>query len=55
MKGPTSWYNGVGPLVPFVANDPFMQRQWYPFDQINLDHYQSMGHMLSKEKRAKID
>ena len=55
MKGPTSGENGTDPIVPFVANDPLMQGQWYTFGPINLDHYQSVGHMLSKEKRLKLD
>ena len=55
MKGPTSGENGADPIVPFVANEPLMQGQWYTFDPINLDHYQSVGHMLSKENRVKLD
>ena len=51
MKGPTSGQNGPDPIVPFVKSDPLMQGQWYTFDTINLDHYQSVGHMLTKEKR----
>ena len=51
MKGPTSGQNGPDPIVPFVKSDPLMQGQWYTFDKINLDHYQSVGHMLTKEKR----
>ena len=50
MKGPTSGENGADPIVPFVANDPLIQGQWYTFGPINLDHYQSVGHMLSKKK-----
>ena len=55
MKGPTSGENGADPIVQFVANEPLMQGQWYTFGPINLDHYQSVGHMLSKEKREKLD
>ena len=55
MKGPTSGQNGPDPIVPFVKSDPLMQGQWYSFDKINLDHYQSVGHMLSKEKRKMLD
>ena len=51
MKGPTSGQNGPDPIVPFIKSDPLMQGQWYTFDTINLDHYQSAGHMLTKEKR----
>ena len=55
MKGPTSGQNGPDPIVQFVKSDPLMQGQWYTFDTIDLDHYQSVGHMLSKEKRKKLD
>jgi len=55
MKGPTSGQNGPDPIVPFVKSDPLIQGQWYTFDTINLDHYQSVGHMLSKEKRKMLD
>ena len=55
MKGPTSGQNGPDPIVPFVKSDPLMQGQWYSFDKINLDHYQSVGHMLSKEKKKMLD
>tara|TARA_Y100001970_G_scaffold268701_1_gene360277 strand:- start:359 stop:1561 length:1203 start_codon:yes stop_codon:yes gene_type:complete len=55
MKGPTSGQNGPDPIVPFVKSDPLMQGQWYTFDAINLDHYQSVGHMLPKEKRKMLD
>ena len=54
MKGPTSGQNGPDPIVPFVKSDPLMQGQWYTFDKINLDHYQSVGHMLSKEKKKNV-
>ena len=55
MKGPTSGQNGPDPIAPFVKSDPLMQGQWYTFETINLDHYQSVGHMLSKEKRKMLD
>lgn len=55
MKGPTSGQNGPDPIVPYLESDPLMQGQWYTFDTINLDHYQSVGHMLSKEKRLMLD
>ena len=55
MKGPTSGQNGPDPIVPFIKSDPLMQGQWYTFDTINLDHYQSVGHMLSKGKRKILD
>ncbi len=55
MKGPTSGKNGPDTIVPFTKSDPLMQGQWYTFDTINLDHYQSVGHMLPKEKRGILD
>ncbi len=55
MKGPTSGQNGPDPIVHFVKSDPLIQGQWYTFDKINLDHYQSVGHMLPKEKRKMLD
>ena len=55
MNGPKSGQNGPDPIVPFVKSDPLMQGQWYTFDKINLDHYQSVGHMLPKEKRKMLD
>ena len=55
MKGPTSGQNGPDPIVQFVKSDPLMQGQWYTFDTVDLDHYQSVGHMLSKEKRKILD
>jgi len=32
-----------------------MQGQWYTFGPIKLDHYQSVGHMVSKEKRDMVN
>ena len=55
MKGPTTGQNGPDPITRFVRSDPLIQGQWYTFDKINLDHYQSVGHMLSKEKRKTLD
>ena len=55
MKGPTTGQNGPDPIVQFVKSDPLMQGQWYTFDTVDLDHYQSVGHMLSKEKRKILD
>tara|TARA_Y100000748_G_scaffold276112_1_gene252301 strand:+ start:328 stop:1530 length:1203 start_codon:yes stop_codon:yes gene_type:complete len=55
MKGPTSGQNGPDLVVPFIKSDSLKQGQWYSFDKINLDHYQSAGHMLSKEKRKILD
>ena len=55
MKGPTSGQNGPDPIAPFIKSDSLKQGQWYSFDKINLDHYQSAGHMLSKQKRKILD
>ena len=51
MSGPTTGQNGPDPIVPFLGTDPLMQGQWYTTGPIKLDHYQSVGHMVSKEKR----
>ncbi len=55
MRGPTSGQSGADPIVSFVKSDSLIQGQWYTFDTINLDHYQSVGHMISKEKREILD
>ena len=55
MRGPTSGQSGPDPIVSFVKSDSLIQGQWYTFDTINLDHYQSVGHMISKEKREILD
>ena len=55
MRGPTSGVNGPDPIVPFKNLDSLIQGQWYVFETINLDHYQSVGHMLPKEKRKMLD
>jgi len=55
MMGPTTGQNGPDPIVPYVENDPLMQGQWYTFEPIKLDHYQSVGHMISKDKRKMLD
>ena len=55
MGGPTTGQNGADPIVPYVKTDPLMQGQWYTFKPIKLDHYQSVGHMISKDKRQMLD
>ena len=55
MLGPTTGQNGPDPIVPYVQTDPLMQGQWYVFEPIKLDHYQSVGHMISKDKRKTLD
>jgi len=55
MRGPTTGQNGPDPIVPYVEADPLMQGQWYTFEPIKLDHYQSVGHMISKNKRQELD
>ena len=55
MMGPTTGQNGSDPIVPYLETDSLMQGQWYTFDTIQLDHYQSVGHMISKEKREILD
>jgi len=55
MRGPTSGENGPDPIVSYVETDPLMQGQWYTFAPIKLDHYQSVGHMISKDKREALD
>ena len=55
MMGPTTGQNGPDPIVPYLSTNPLMQGQWYTFNTIKLDHYQSVGHMISKEKREILD
>ena len=55
MSGPTTGQNGPDPIVPFLGTDPLMQGQWYTTGPIKLDHYQSVGHMVSKEKRDMVN
>ena len=55
MKGPTTGQNGPDPIVKYQPFEPLMQGQWYTFDPVKLDHYQSVGHMLSKEQRHTLD
>ena len=55
MAGPTTGSNGPDPITPYVKGDPLIQGQWYMFDPIKMDHYQSVGHMVYGEQRVKID
>ena len=42
-------------LVFTSCDYPYFRVQFKNLDKINLDHYQSVGHMLSKEKRKMLD
>ena len=55
MRGPTTGENGPDPIVKYVPLEPLKQGKWYTFDLIRLDHYQSVGHMLSNKKRSMLD
>ena len=55
MSGPTTGSNGPDPITPYVKGDPLIQGQWYTFGPIEMDHYQSVGHMIYGEQREKID
>ena len=55
MRGPTTGQNGADPIVEYLPSEPLMQGQWYTFESIKLDHYQSVGHMLSTDKREMLD
>ena len=55
MRGPTTGQNGPDPIVKYVPSEPLIKGQWYTFDPIKLDHYQSVGHMLSNKKRSMLD
>ena len=55
MKGPTTGQNGADAIVNYDQSVPIIQGQWYTFEPINLDHYQSVGHMLPKGKRNFLD
>ena len=46
---------GPDPIAKYLPSEPLMQGQWYTFDPIKLDHYQSVGHMLPKAKRRMLD
>ena len=39
----------------FIFKLSLMKGQWYTFKPIKLDHYQSVGHMISNEKRGMLD
>jgi triacylglycerol lipase len=55
MRGPTTGQNGADPITEYLPSEPLMQGQWYTFESIELDHYQSVGHMLPDEKREMLD
>ena len=55
MRGPTTGQNGADPITEYLPLEPLMQGQWYTFESIELDHYQSVGHMLTDEKRGMLD
>ncbi|MDG1224015.1 MAG: lipase [Candidatus Marinimicrobia bacterium] len=55
MNGPTTGQNGADAIVNYDQSVPIIQGQWYTFESINLDHYQSVGHMLPKGKRNFLD
>ena len=55
MSGPTTGQNGADSIVPFLGADPLMPGEWYTFGPIKLDHYQSVGHMLTEKKRGIVD
>jgi len=55
MMGPTTGKNGPDLITPYIENKPLIRGQWYTFEPIKLDHYQSVGHMISKDKRQVLD
>ena len=55
MRGPTTGKNGADLIVEYQASKPLMRGRWYTFEPIKLDHYQSVGHMISREKRSILD
>ena len=55
MNGPTTGQNGADAIVNYDQSVPLIQGQWYTFESINLDHYQSVGHMIPKRKRKLLD
>tara|TARA_Y100000022_G_scaffold90978_1_gene78467 strand:- start:1771 stop:2973 length:1203 start_codon:yes stop_codon:yes gene_type:complete len=55
MRGPTTGQNGPDRIVKYQPSGLLMKGQWYTFEPIKLDHYQSVGHMLSNEKRKILD
>ena len=55
MRGPTTGRNGPDRIVKYQTSEPLIRGQWYAFKPIKLDHYQSVGHMISREKRSLLD
>ena len=55
MRGPTTGKNGSDSIVEYQPTEPLIQGQWYTFEPIKLDHYQSVGHMIPREKRSLLD
>ena len=55
MKGPTTGQNGPDLIADYHSSKSLMKGQWYTFKPIKLDHYQSVGHMISNEKRGMLD
>lgn len=55
MRGPTTGQSGSDSIVEYQPTEPLVQGQWYTFEPIKLDHYQSVGHMISREKRSLLD
>ena len=55
MRGPTSGIYGPDPITSIKNLDSLIRGQWYVFDTINLDHYQSVGHMLPEVKRGELN
>ena len=55
MKGPTTGLNGTDKITHYVETNPIIKGQWNTFDKIKLDHYQSIGHMVSDEQRKTVD
>ena len=55
MRGPTTGQNGSDSIVEYQPTEPLVQGQWYTFEPIKLDHYQSVGHMIPTEKRNLLD
>ena len=55
MRGPTTGKNGADLIVEYQPSKPLIRGRWYTFEPIKLDHYQSVGHMISREKRSILD
>ena len=55
MRGPTTGQNGADFIVEYKPSEPLKKGRWHAFEPIKLDHYQSVGHMISKEKRGLLD